>query len=279
MELNASQRDEELGQRSQHELFGGWRWTCWFENFIEKYRLPLYFLIVGFYLLSFNGLWRLGPDSALYLSVASNLAHNLGYTYQGEPHRLAYPGLPYLIAGLMRISPRHYIFFADATILGMGMLSLFACYRLFRLLIRRSAAIVALLLVAINIHIYTHSFELLTDIPFLLGELMVFLGGCLSGLFPYPNIDGQGESVTPRARLIGWILFPLGFALCMVLRPTAYALAGCIVASLIFRVFTKPRQCIACFIGKGGELWLVQSAGQGVEGGFQGVGAGIVGDP
>ena len=235
-------------RQGPHELFGGWRWTTWFESFIDKYRLPLVFLIFGFYLLSFNGLWRLGPDSALYLSVASNLAHNLGYTYQGEPHRLAYPGLPYLIATLMRLSPKNYIFYADASILAMGLFAFVACYRLFRLLVRRSAALVALLLVIINIHIYTHNFELLTDIPFLLGELMVFLGGCLCGLFPYPNLDGQGQAVTPRGRLLGWFLLPLGFALCMVMRPTAYALAGCIILTLIFRIFTRPKQCIACLL-------------------------------
>src|SRR5688572_28825078 len=67
---------------------------------VDQHRYKLYAALVVFYLLGFNGQWRPEPDSALYLTIGRNLALGAGYTYHGAPHRLVFPGLPWLFAAL-----------------------------------------------------------------------------------------------------------------------------------------------------------------------------------
>src|SRR5947199_57359 len=75
------------------------RWAA----FVYRHRRLFFILLAVAYLISFNGQWRIEPDSALYLSLARNLAEGKGYTYLGAPHHLAYPGLPAVFAVLMKI--------------------------------------------------------------------------------------------------------------------------------------------------------------------------------
>lgn len=234
---------------SAGEVFGGWRWTRWLETQADRHRNWVFVGIFVLYLLSFNGLWRIGSDSGLYLSVAQNIAGGQGYSYHGEAHRLAYPGLPYLLAGLMRISPKHYIALADGAMLGMGLLSLTLCYHLFRHVVRRPAAVIATAMVAGNFLFYKHAFELLTDIPFILGTLMVLLGGTLSGLLSCPNLDGQATSIAKLGRRAGWFFLPAGLALCALMRPTVYPLIACLVLSMAAGAIRKPKARLAYMIG------------------------------
>ena len=147
------------------------------EGFAWRYRRYIGLFVAAIYLLSFNGLWRVGRDSALYLSIARNVARGEGYVYQGEVHRLAYPGLTYLLAGIIKVGGDHAILIADAIILAASLLTLYLFYRLFALIARPGAAIVATVFFGVNNTFYDLSFAILTDIPFLLGTAMVLLGG------------------------------------------------------------------------------------------------------
>ena len=64
----------------------------------DRCRRWLFAGLVSIYVAGFNGLWRMQPDAALYLSLGRNLVEGKGYTYLGQPHHLVYPGWPWLIA-------------------------------------------------------------------------------------------------------------------------------------------------------------------------------------
>src|SRR5690606_12526597 len=75
-------------------------------HFVDARRAYLFAALGVIYLIGFNGQWRIEPDGALYLILGQNLAAGRGYTFLGEAHQLAYPGLPYLLAaGFAWISP------------------------------------------------------------------------------------------------------------------------------------------------------------------------------
>src|SRR5581483_8971797 len=66
---------------------------------IVRYRKYLFLLVALLYVISFNGRWRLGLDTANYRGLAINLVRGKGYTFgDWAPHQI-YPGLPYLLAG------------------------------------------------------------------------------------------------------------------------------------------------------------------------------------
>ena len=76
------------------------------------------------------GQWRIEPDSALYLSIARNLAEGQGYTYHGQPHNLVYPGLPYLLAGTLKVFGTETLWPAHALMLAISFATLALVYRL-----------------------------------------------------------------------------------------------------------------------------------------------------
>ena len=60
----------------------------------DRYRWWCFGLIGLLYAAGFNGQWRVGSDSAIYMSVGHSLAEGAGYTYNGIINRVIYPGLP-----------------------------------------------------------------------------------------------------------------------------------------------------------------------------------------
>ena len=93
-------------------------------EFFDSRRKLIFVLIAITYLLGFNGQWRMGPDSGLYLNLARSLETGQGYVLQGVHHQTVYPGLPLALAGLPRISHGHVIFAADLLILAFALASL-----------------------------------------------------------------------------------------------------------------------------------------------------------
>ena len=59
--------------------------------------------VVLLYAAGLNNYWRVQRDSALYLGLGQSLAEGRGYTFNQEPHKLVLPGLPLMIAAVMRV--------------------------------------------------------------------------------------------------------------------------------------------------------------------------------
>jgi len=203
--------------------------------------------LVGMYLLAFNGQWRLEPDSALYLTLGRNVANGQGFTYQDIPHRLAFPGLPRLFAGVF------LLFHSDKTLaplilmllIGFGALAL--TYRLFLLCTDRPTAVLLTFGVGISRLFYRYCFELLSDMPFLLG-VMAFLVGFEAVFY---RSDPDNPDRPAKVAWHDWCFLVGGFFVAVVMRPTMWALCIAAFFALVWAAIRGPhrkRPLIVCGI-------------------------------
>jgi len=72
----------------------------WVTDWIDKNRKLLFAIAVLPFVLTFNGRWRIGLDSATYRGLGHALALGRGYHFGEFATKQAYPGLPLLLAGL-----------------------------------------------------------------------------------------------------------------------------------------------------------------------------------
>jgi hypothetical protein len=209
----------------------------------DAYRKAIFAIILLLYLLGFNGQWRPEPDAGLYLSIGRNIAQGQGYTYHGEPHHLAYPGLPWLWAGVFKVAPAQAIFVDHVIILLTGLACLALCYRLFLLFAGRPMAVFMTLGLAVSRMFYRYCYELRSDMPFLLGVLAFLCGFEAIARGPAGVVVPRDDATpTSRARWYDWALMAGGLALAVVMRPTMWALVGAaVIASLRLLYVRRPR--------------------------------------
>jgi hypothetical protein len=212
---------------------------------VDAHRRTLLGALLALYLLGFNGQWRLEPDSALYMTIGRNLAEGRGYTYHGVSHHLAYPGLPWLLAGLFKLFGAGTLLPAHVALLLFGLATLALTYRLFLLHAGRPTAVMMTLLLGVCRTFYRYNFELLSDVPFLTG-VMAFLVGYEAVFFRrYDRDVREGEADDRqdgrgRPRWFDWVLLVGGLLLAMVMRPTMWALLAAVVTSVFLSMFKRP---------------------------------------
>jgi hypothetical protein len=199
---------------------------------VDAHRRALFIAILALYLLAFNGQWRLDADSALYLTIGRNLAEGRGYTYHGEHHTLAYPGMPWLFAGLFKAFGSETVWPHDAVMLGCGLATLALAYRLFLLHADRPTAVLMTAVLGLSRMFFRYSFELLSDMPFLLG-VTAFLAGW-EALFHAARDRGYRRRWYDVALLAG------GLAVAVVTRPTMWALVAAVVVVLGLSLLKRP---------------------------------------
>jgi hypothetical protein len=184
----------------------------WLDGLVKHRRVA--FVLVALVLLSgFNGIWRVGLDSALYLGVSRSLANGDGFSFAGELNEHVYPGLPIALAGLRLV-------FGDAY--WPGCLLMLACgigvlWLSYRLVVSHFPAWVATLVVlgvGLNARFVKHSHELMTDMPFLLA--------CLVSMLGFDRLRGAADR---RGRIRGLTILAIGLAAAAALRPTFWVLA------------------------------------------------------
>ncbi|HEY8666237.1 MAG TPA: glycosyltransferase family 39 protein [Tepidisphaeraceae bacterium] len=229
-------------------------------HFCDTHRKLLLAGLMFLYLLSLNGQWHIEPDSALYLTIARNLALGRGYTYHGLPHHLAYPGLPWLIAGTFRIFGVGVLWPAHVLMLLCGIGAVFLTYRLFHLHADRATATVITCLYGVSELALRYSIELRNDMPFLLGVLAALVGyeaaarylesrqrHNLTGVDPEstaasidaPATDAPSPRATPRT--IDLVLLPIGLAITYVMRPTMWVFIPLVVLAFLWQVTRRRR--------------------------------------
>jgi len=211
----------------------------------DSHRRKLLAVVILLYALGFNGQWRMEPDSALYLTIGRNLAEGRGYTYHGAHHHLAYPGLPWLFAATFKVFGVDTLLPAHVIILLCGAAALALTYRLFYLHAGRPTAVLMTVALALSRTFYRYCFELLSDVPFLVG-VMAFLVGYEAIFFRRYDRDVREGTPDPRGKPSPWdwaLLFG-GLALAMVMRPTMWALllaiVGAVAVSLLRGLFRRP---------------------------------------
>ncbi len=198
-----------------------------FAAWADRHRVLFLGAVVVLYLLGFNGRWRIEPDSALYLSIARNLAEGRGFRYLGQPNNLVYPGLPWLVAGTFELFGSAALWPANLLMMLSGLATLGLVYRTFRLHAGRPVAVVVTLGTALTFTFYRYAYQIMTDMPFLLGVMAFFCG--YEELLQSP----------PRTRTSSWLLMISGLALALLMRPTAWVLLPVLVVVGVVSLFQR----------------------------------------
>ena len=154
--------------------------------------------------------------TARFIANSRSLSSGQGYSFGEFGAGHAYPGLPFLLAGINRLFGEN-IFrpaLAQFLIVVMALLTTSITYRLMRLHFPEWMAVVIGCGVATNARFLELSNELLTDVPFLLGMMTALYGW---EQLRIAGADGIGVS-RHRARAIS--LLVAGLLLAAVMRPT-----------------------------------------------------------
>jgi hypothetical protein len=249
------------------------RVTDWLPETLDRRRWFVFAGIAVVYLLGFNGQWLVEPDGGLYLSLARNLALGRGYTYGGIRHHTVYPGFPVALAGLYRAFPSHVVLAADIFILLCAAASLALVYRLILLAYDRPTAVLVTLGVGLSHEFFQYSFEILTDMPFLMGVMALLAGHeALFGPRAKPRwwdwtllVGGVIVATTTRPTMIGllaaWIVALLYVAVIQRNWKTGAAIGLCAAVVGAFVIF-DPRRAAGHGIAGGYEEYAITELSQ-----------------
>ena len=203
--------------------------------FADRHRRALWISVLVFYLLAFNGQWRIQSDAALYLSIGRNLAEGKGFTYLGHPDRLAYPGWPALIAVTFKIFGNNSLFAVNALMLLIALATVAMVYRLFLLHSGRPTAVVISVGVGLTKAFFCYGFELWSDMPFALGVMSALAGyeGVFGSKSKSPKIPPRQTKWIDVTFLVGGVLIAAS------MRPTIWPLLAALVFSITFQTFRR----------------------------------------
>ena len=227
----------------------------------DRHRHKLFGALVLIYLLGFNAQWRIEPDSALYLTVGRNLAEGRGYTYHEQRHRLAFPGLPLLFSADFKLFGTRTLVPSLVVMLLIGAVTLALTYRLFLLYAGRPTAVLITFGVGISRLFYRYCFELLSDMPFLLG-VMAFLVG-FEAIFSSRRSDENDRRLGNGARWFDWALLAAGLLVAVAMRPSMWALLIAVALALAWSAIRSSDRrplalgCIVAVLWAGAAFWLL----------------------
>jgi hypothetical protein len=199
-----------------------------FTAWLVRWRMVFFALVALLVIAPFNGEWRLGVDSALYRGVAENLAAGNGYTFAGLPQKQVYAGLPFLLAGLQKITGGNNVVPVLIVLNVMALLTLWATYQLIKLRYPLWIAVVVTCGVAMNVKFIQHAHEVMTDTPFLLGCVLAMLG--------WELLDGR---TTLRGKTGATLLLIIGLFVAAMMRPTFWVLALAWVLTCVWNIVRR----------------------------------------
>lgn len=211
----------------------------------------LLILVALLYVITFNGRWRIGLDSANYRGLALNLASGRGYVFGDWAPRHIYPGLPYVLAAVERLlgpqdrtpspdeqnrllGPSLATTASVLLILASAWAMLFFIYRLISLHYARWVALVVTCGVGANAVFLKHAHEILTDVPFGLGVTMSLYGWDLLRRAASRRAAGKAISI-----------LAVGLAIAASMRPTFLVLAGAWILVCLGGLIVGPRRFYA----------------------------------
>lgn len=127
-------------------------------------------------LVGFNGQWRIGPDSAIHVTAARNLAEGSGLTHLTGLEKTIRPGLALVTAATFKLFGVDQFFAIDSLILLCALAVLVLTYWVVRLRFDRPTAMLIVCMLAVNETFYRYGYQVLTDMPFLFGLMLMLLG-------------------------------------------------------------------------------------------------------
>ncbi|HEX7010663.1 MAG TPA: glycosyltransferase family 39 protein [Phycisphaeraceae bacterium] len=201
-------------------------WLRW----CDRYRWGLLAAVLLLYLLGFNGQWRIGPDSAEHVVVAQHLAAGQGYTHPTGHQRFINPGLSYLTAATFRWFGPDQFLPIHILMLLMGLGALGLTYTLIRLRFDRPTAVAVTCMLAIAEKFYRYAFQVLTDMPFLIGALLFLVG--------HELIARRGRGAVAS----GLALMAAGTAVMALFRSVVLTFLAAVVLALAASIVRGPRR-------------------------------------
>jgi len=196
-------------------------------HWLDRHRRWVWLGVGLLYLAGFNGQWRIGPDSALHMTVARNLAAGAGYTHPAGLHRLINPGLPYLTAATFRLFGADRLVVIHLVMFMLAVAAMGLTYWLMKLRFDRPTAVMVLCLLAVTETFYHYAFCVLTDMPFLVGVLLLLVGYELVLL-------GR------RQFWIGLVLLIVGTVTMAAFRSVVLTVLAAVGIDLLFRLIRGP---------------------------------------
>ncbi|HEX8875772.1 MAG TPA: hypothetical protein VF777_03425 [Phycisphaerales bacterium] len=180
-----------------------------------------------FHAASFSGVWRVGPDSAIYLDAARGVVEGRGLVANEGPYTHGFAGFPILLAWVERafgsmIAP------GVAVTHAAGLLSVVMVFLLMQRHAGRAVAVLVTFLFAVNANLVRHCGELLADVPFLLGSSAALLGYELTFARPGER-DAVRRGVLAAALLLG------GVALMASMRIVVAVVLAALAVDLLWR--------------------------------------------
>lgn len=193
-------------------------WMCRespFTRWLERWRFWFFAGLTILILAGFNGQWRIGLDSSVYRGIAENLATGHGYTFAGRSHTQVYPGLPFLMAAIQRMTGSNSVVPILVIMNLLTIATLAVVYQLVKLRYPIWIAVIVTCGVAMNTRFTQQAQEVMTDTPFLFGCVTAMLGW---------------ELLTRLKcwKRAGWatLLLAVGLFIAATMRPTFWVLAG-----------------------------------------------------
>lgn len=144
-------------------------------NWFDRRRLWLWLALGLIYIIGFNGQWRLGPDSAIHVTIAQSLAQGQGFAHPTGLEDTVNPGLAYLTAASFRLFGIDQFYTINALMLLSAAAVLVLTFWVVRLRFDRPTAVLVVTMLGINETFYRYGYQVLTDMPFLLGLMLMLL--------------------------------------------------------------------------------------------------------
>jgi hypothetical protein len=204
-----------------------------------RHRGVFFTIVAVFMVLSFNGQWRIGRDSAAYRGLGHQLATTGKYVFRdkqdvatySDQQDTRYPGMPILLAGIEKLFGRHDAPAVLAIVLtAIGTLVL--TYVLFRRSVPVWLGVAVVFGMGINGRFLEHANEILSDVPFLLGVVLTLYA-----------FDRLLLSRGGRPRLLAAGLLALGLLVCAAMRPTFWIIALALAATCVWGLFRPVHRC------------------------------------
>lgn len=194
--------------------------------------------LVLLYAVSFTGRWRVAPDSALAMSLGRSLSEGAGFVYHGRPHKWVEPGLPWVVAGSFRAFGSESYFPLTVFVLASGIAALVLAYQFFQLQVGRAGAVLLTALLAVTETFYRYCYQIVTDMPFLVGLLAVMLA--YERLTQPRQEASAGGPSQPGGKWRHWAMLAVGILVMNAFRPTVITFVGALAVATAWHLLRGP---------------------------------------
>lgn len=210
-------------------------------------------LIGVIYVLAFSPHWRIGSDSALYMTLGRNIAEGAGYTYHGQPHDLVYPLLPWIVAGVWQITHVGDILALNVVMLAAHLLALGLIYYAMKCRFDRATAAIVVALTAVAASVFPYAFQVMSDPPFFLGVAALLAG--------YEGWRVDRSAISPTRARWTWLgfmaLFVAGLTVAIFARPTSLPILVAVLFTAALGLWRGPLRVRHAIAGIGALLGAV----------------------